>query len=436
MQQMKEEFATIMEKTIQAEAGKIQNETVKQDFQEVMDASLAAVDRMVKSGSPPKASPEDNDDYKSSSSAPNRFFEKALARQDAQDAKDAEQELAEIEADEEEDNGLDRLAPGNDEPPTPHRATNIGMPPRPEDPVPVDGRTVQVMFCYSKYEVMEGASFDDNVGQFHCPLDYQAIKKEALEFYGEDDNTEYFRLEYYHNKRWHLLDDTCFDVLKYYHEIQTLHKDEFQTLLFIRLPFMFDTSDYPEAEGQGEGENSFLKMAEMYMGKKGDKPKPPATLADKIAQYLKELQAEHWKRSPNSPDPLDPHADIMQFKLVVPERQLAEEYEIYDAPEPVTASTRHYLLDRARADYDLRDLLLMYVGALDHMVRVLHYDLSWPEERKAREAEEDENEEEDEGDTEEDDEDDGDVEEEDDDESHASDHHREHNHEHSAECKH
>jgi len=155
-----------------------------------------------------------------------------------------------------------------------------------------------------------------------------------------------------------------------------------------------------------------------------------------VHSWLKDLKEQKWNRASTHLDPLDPNVDIMQFKLFVPEKML-EEYEIYDAPEPVTATTRKYILDRAKNDFDLRDLLLMYPGALEHMVRCLHYDLSWPEETKtARGGNDTQRAEEETFGEEDDDEYDDEYDEDDDEPGEASDHHHEHHHEHGAECKH
>ena len=265
-----------------------------------------------------------------------------------------------------------------------HRSTNIGVPARPEDPVVVDGKTVRVMFCYSKYEIMEGTRFEDHVGQFDLPLTYDAIVKEACEFYNEEVTEEYFSLEYFHQRRWHPLSENCYDILLHYHKEQILHQEDYQTLFFLRMPFMYDTSDYADEDPTG-GLGDFNSLTDAAMGnlKDGKLPNPPPTLQDKIIQTIQELKKKKVLRDPDSPSPYDLQADIMKYQLIIPHSFMDndaypdEEEEDPDEHPPILVSTRNYVLDGCRTDYDLRDILLLNVNAMSHIVRCIHYDIYW-----------------------------------------------------------
>jgi hypothetical protein len=330
-----------------------------------------------------------------------------------------------------------------------HRSTNIGVPARPDDPVAVDGKTIHVLFCYSKYEIMEGTRFEDTVGQFHLPLSYEAIKKEALEFYNEEESSEYFSLEYYHKKKWYPLNENCYDIMLHYHQEQILHQEDYQTLFFIRMPFMYDTSDYPEEEDTGMGEFNSLTDAAMGNFKDGKTPKPPPTLQDKIIETLNKIQRLKYQRDPKSPSPYNMQADITKFQLIVPVSEYVDDYDENNTQDddyaPISVSTRQYILNLCTRDYDLRDILLLNVNGLPHMVRCLHYDIYWDfplPKRQDVDASEQDNEDRDEGYDLNDDDDDTYRNEHDDDfntsQTSHSDHKHDHshNHEHTAACQH
>ena len=271
-----------------------------------------------------------------------------------------------------------------------HRSTNIGVPASPDDPVAPDGKTVRIMFCYSKYEIMEGTTFEDNVGQFLLPLSYEAIVKVAADFYGEVTGS-CFSLDYYHEKRWHRLDENCTDILEHYYKEQILHSDEYQTLLFIRMPFNYDTSDQLEEAGEQSLKGFDNVAANAAMGKNGKVLPPPPTVQDKIIQMMRVLRKHKFRRHVDSPCPYDPQANIMDYQLIIPRPYVdgadvalsnaydeeEEEEEEEDDPPPMIQATRDFVLNEARKDFDLRDILLLNVHALSHIVKCLHYDIYW-----------------------------------------------------------
>jgi hypothetical protein len=253
--------------------------------------------------------------------------------------------------------------------------------------------TVKVLYCYSKYEVMDGVTFEDDVGQVDCALSIDDINKKAEEFFGEtlnDDDVDN--------------DVHCPDSLLEWYNASTqewkplTRMDETTTLLQfaqqgkmlpVRLPFMFDESDHPAMADDptdplgNSGSNAHAHGAyQMYS-------------LDEAVQLLQQLRVEQGYETLPTTSSSSANDGTCHLQLSGPPLSSRSDTAASDCKDdsiaasvqanesvvstitPVAVSTRDWVLQQAtlfksRGDSKLAHTLLMNIGALDRICSGLH----------------------------------------------------------------
>jgi hypothetical protein len=184
-----------------------------------------------------------------------------------------------------------------------------------------DTDTVKVIYCYSKYEVMPG-TVHDQADITTVKFDRQAILEQAIDVFGGDD----LDLEYYKDLQWKPLTTDMEDLESF---------KASNTPIPIRVPFLYDESDYNEDKKDGIGDVSH----------------PKDEMQETVERLVGELKEAGYARVSND--------------------------ALNDPDTNATVSTRDWVLKQAASDTALRNLLLTHVFALEHIVECLHFDLLW-----------------------------------------------------------
>lgn len=269
-------------------------------------------------------------------------------------------------------------------------------------------KTVKVLFCYSKYEVMPGVTFDNDVGQEDIELSVPEIRKQAVEFLSAVEGDP---IEYYNGEEWIVLNDSDTHVLESYAESGQM--------LPIRIDYLFDTSDHPDmvdkddahnndrplfrSDNDTDGNNKNKQKLNLMDSLKNNDVQDAVykKLSDAVAALVQTMREQGYSTTPPSCVTAATPSTAGSSALTVGQQSSvtsAEPLLLWQAPKlpsssekattdndsaaassssPVSIPTLDWVLEqvrrtKAQGDFKLANTMVMHVGALHHICQCLH----------------------------------------------------------------